>query len=67
MSAGSERRQREELERCMRKWMIANADEYDVATRLVEGAVCEYPEVMDWMDEDAHWIWALAADQYCDW
>ena len=53
--------------RQVRRWMDANAEEYDGPTQLAEAAACEYPEAADWLDDETHWIWDLAADQYSDW
>ena len=48
----------------VRRWMVANAEEYEGATQLAEAAVCEYPELASSLDEETHWLWDIAADCY---
>ena len=46
--------------RAVKKWMIANADEYDTATQLAEAANIEFDMPESWLDDELHWIWELA-------
>ncbi len=44
-------------------WMLSNAEAHETATSLAEEAVeCALDrEPWEWLDDDTHWIWDLAA------
>lgn len=52
-----------EVARRIWNWMLRNAERYDNATNLAEAAAHEADgDHDDWLDDDTHWIWDLAAE-----
>lgn len=45
----------------VRQWMALNADHYESATQLAEGANCVFDLPQGAMDDESHWIWEEAA------
>lgn len=50
--------------RQVRSWMRANADEYETATEIAEGANAALRLPQHWLDDSEHWVWeeAMAAE-----
>lgn len=47
--------------RQVRAWMCANADSYETATQLAEGANAALNLPQHWLDDGEHWVWDEAA------
>lgn len=47
--------------RQVRSWMRTNADNYETATQLAEGANAALNLPQHWLDDCEHWVWDEAA------
>lgn len=47
----------------VRRWMRANASEYDGATELAEACNAVFDLPASWLDDPDHWVWEVAASQ----
>ena len=45
----------------VRRWMMANADDYECATFLAEAANVEFDLPDGAMDDETHWVWEESA------
>lgn len=45
----------------VRSWMRENADEYETATELAEGANAALRLPQNYLDDSEHWVWDEAA------
>ena len=47
----------------VRRFMRLHASEYETATALAEAANCEFELPGDGLDDQAHWVWDMAAEE----
>ena len=46
-------------------WMYGNAREYNCATALAEAAIDILGLPEEWLQDETHWIWDSALDNWC--
>lgn len=47
----------------VRRWMRLNASGYETATELAEGCNAALDLPHEWLDDDGHWVWEIAAQE----
>lgn len=47
----------------VRRWMRLNAGEYETATELAEGCNAAFDLPQEWLDDESHWVWEIAATE----
>jgi hypothetical protein len=52
-------------QRSISSWMYGNAREYNCATALAEAAIDILGLPERWLQDEAHWVWDSALDNWC--
>ena len=50
----------------VRAWMVAFVGRFETATQMAETAVDVLLLPEDWLDDETHWVWDVAADVFAN-